>query len=167
MPPEDLLSPWLWMVITIWFVMALSTVAVIHTIRESGRKWEEEIERVKQRYEERLDEYKKQVDRLEKLLKTNEIMHREEVARLTRINRMLHELSQAVERGAVKLSCPKHLDSEVTLLMDGTIVCGKGHRIWPLPPAPEIVSRVEIERTVESVEETEIGAETGEGFEKG
>jgi len=87
---------------------------------------------IRKEYEERIEALNKQIKTLEDLLKAKELAHKEELRRYSKINKMLHELRAALSQGAVKLTCPKHKDAEVTVLADGTIVCSEGHRLWPV-----------------------------------
>ena len=55
----------------------------------------------------------------------------EELKELSEKAVMLEALNSAVKAGKVKLTCPEHKDADVTLLIDGTLICSKGHRLWP------------------------------------
>ena len=105
--------------------------ALIALVAYMFRSGSEEVFRVRKEYEsrikelkERLNEYRERLDELRK-------QHREELAKYSRMSKMLIELKNALDSGAVKLTCPKHPESSVTVLADGTIVCSKGHRVWP------------------------------------
>ena len=90
-----------------------------------------EVSRIRREYEERIKALKEQLseyrDRIEELKR----VHKEELRKFSKVNKMLLELRKAIEEDAVKVTCPRHPDSEVTILADGTIVCSKGHRLWP------------------------------------
>ncbi len=173
MVEEIIFDTRIWLTVALWFAMALAAIAVYHSLREGSRQWEEEIRRVKQSYEERIDSYKKEIESLKELLETREKVHREEIEKLARINRMLHELHNAVEKGAVRLTCPRHIDTGVTLFIDGTIICDKGHRLWPLETgAAETVETTQITQISsppqqsQQLQETEKPIITQEQFEK-
>ena len=48
----------------------------------------------------------------------------------TQYNKLALSVYEALKNGSVKLVCPKH-KTDVQILTDGTIICGKGHRLWP------------------------------------
>jgi len=116
-------------------------VAALIAITDSAIKFvNRSQEEIKKEYEERIKNYKEQLEELRELLKTRENAHKEELKRIARTNKMQLELGKAIEAGAVQLRCPKHPEAQVTLLLDGTITCSKGHRIWPPEVEKEVVS---------------------------
>ncbi len=46
------------------------------------------------------------------------------------ISKMAKELEQALKAGKITIMCPEH-KREVEVLLDGTIICPEGHRLWP------------------------------------
>jgi len=123
--------------LAIWVGIAAIVVLTVKLLSNPN------VEGLKRAYEERIEGLKRQINDLRELLKTKDIAYREELKKYTKINKMLQELNKALEHGAIKLACPQHQGSEVTILADGTIVCSKGHRLWPL-----------------EVKEVEVGEET-------
>lgn len=91
----------------------------------------DEVDKVRQRYEAVIKSKDEVIKDLRERLEYERAKHKEELMQYTKTSKMLKELGNALNAGAVKLRCPQHPDAEVTLLADGTIVCSKGHRIWP------------------------------------
>lgn len=46
------------------------------------------------------------------------------------ISKMARELEKALKARKIAIMCPEH-KREVEVLLDGTIICPEGHRIWP------------------------------------
>ena len=86
-------------------------------------------------YGSEVDRLRKQVDMYRKMLEAKEREFKERLKELSEKATMLQSLNDAIKAGKVKLTCPEHKDAEVTLLIDGTMICSKGHRLWP--PSPE------------------------------
>ncbi len=101
---------------------------VMYKIARSGN---DELERIKRDYEYQLKLREKRIEELEKYIELLKRSHKEEIQMYMKTERMAIELKNAVTNGAVKLRCPEHPDAEVQVLADGTIVCSKGHRLWP------------------------------------
>jgi len=116
-------------IIAMWMI---ATGFVIWITSEPGK----EVERIKKEYEANIKTKDEMIKDLKERLAFERSKHKEELKQYTKTTKMLKELNNALNAGAVKLKCPKHPDAEVTLLADGTIVCSKGHRIWP-PEGPE------------------------------
>ena len=104
---------------------------VMYKIARSGN---DELERIKRDYEYQLKLREKRIEELEKYIELLKRSHKEEIQMYMKTERMAIELKNAVTNGAVKLRCPEHPDAEVQVLADGTIVCSKGHRLWPREP---------------------------------
>jgi len=86
--------------------------------------------RIEREYMEKLDSLRKQLEVTEKLLESKEKECREQLEKVARVNKMLLEIKKALDSGVVKLVCSTHGET-VTVLVDGTIICPKGHRVWP------------------------------------
>ena len=99
-----------------------------------ARVGNDEIEKIKQDYEYQLKLREKRIEELEKYIELLKRSHKEEIQMYMKTERMAIELKNAVTNGAVKLRCPEHPDAEIQVLADGTIVCSKGHRLWPREP---------------------------------
>lgn len=104
------------------------------------------IELIKDEYEKQLEVLRKENDRLRKLIDEKEKLHRKQLEDAMYRSKMALSLSEAISAGAVKVLCPVH-DTDVQVLVDGTLVCTEGHRI--------VVSR-----------RPEIPFETGEEYEE-
>ena len=102
-------------------------IAVIITMFRSGSK---EIEELRKRYETQIKTMNDQIHTLREMLELKERQHRDELKRYLKRSKMIVELNNAINAGAVKVICPIH-NEDVEILADGTIICRKGHRIWP------------------------------------
>jgi len=78
-----------------------------------------------------VDRLRRELDKYKKLLEAREREFKERLNELSEKAVMLEALNSAVKAGKVKLTCPEHKDADVTLLIDGTLICSKGHRLWP------------------------------------
>ena len=113
--------------------IALAVVGTVRLIRNPSR----EVEKVRSEYERRIGELKEHNKELRERIDELKKMHKEELQKYTKTSKMLLELHAALSKGVVKLACPQHPKEEVTLLADGTIVCSKGHRLWPVRKGEE------------------------------
>jgi len=106
--------------VAILYLLILATAVTVKYLRRNPKKqFEEEIRRLR----EQLKTYQELLEAREKECK----------ARIKEISEravMLEGLNTAIKSGKVKLKCAQH-DADVTVLVDGTIICSEGHRIWP------------------------------------
>ena len=86
------------------------------------------IELVKDEYEKQLEVLRKENDRLRKLIDEKERLHRKQLEDAMYRNRMALALSEAISAGSIRVICPTH-ETDVQVLVDGTLVCTEGHRI--------------------------------------
>ena len=100
---------------------------VMYRLAKTG----DEAEEIRREYEARLKDKDERIRELEKYIETIKKRHEEEIQMYMRASRSAIELYNALTNGAVKLRCPEHPDSDVQVLADGTILCSKGHRLWP------------------------------------
>ena len=49
----------------------------------------------------------------------------------TQYNKLAISIYEAMKNNRVKIICPQH-NTPVQVLTDGTIICSKGHRLWPV-----------------------------------
>ncbi|RLG89933.1 MAG: hypothetical protein DRO36_06950 [Candidatus Hecatellales archaeon] len=126
-------------------VMGMGWAAVAYLFVSRGN----EVSRIRKEYEERIKSMREQLSELKERIKELKEQHREELRKYAKVNKMLLELRNAMDSGAVKLACPKHPDAEVTVLADGTIVCSRGHRVWPPERGKEEVKVEEVEEVEE------------------
>ena len=87
-------------------------------------------ERIKAMYQERIDALKEEIKELKERMAFKEQQHREELKNLLRSSKMVAALKDTLDKGSIKIRCSEH-DTDVEILADGTIICRKGHRIWP------------------------------------
>lgn len=115
-----------WVTVTIvpWIV----AIAFTHHVISEPKK---ALEKLRKEYEETIKAKNEQIRDLRERLEFLKTKHKEELKQYTKLSRMLKELNAALSEGAVVLKCPKHPDADVQILADGTIVCSKGHRLWP------------------------------------
>jgi len=111
-------------VILTW-VSILFIVVAIYRLLSSP-----DVDKIKKEYEERIKNLKDQVKELQDTIKLREQQHKEELKSYLRSSKMVIGLKNALDHGVVKVKCPIH-DEDVEILADGTIICRKGHRIWP------------------------------------
>ena len=109
----------------IWMAIALVVVLIKELLARGS------VEKVRKECEERINDYQKRIKELHMLLESKEKQHREELKEYAGINEMLKKLREALNAGALKLTCPEHPNASVTLLIDGTIICSEGHRLCP------------------------------------
>ena len=104
--------------------IGFAALAILHQHREK------ELSEERKRFVERINELKSQVDEYRQRINELNEKHRVELEHYTRINKMLEELKKAIDNNAIRLTCPSH-QTYASILVDGTIICEKGHRIWP------------------------------------
>ena len=107
-------------------ILALGFAALAVVMQ--GREAELNEERKKCR--ERISELKNQVEEYRQRITELSERHKAELEQYAKMSKMLLELKNAIEGEAVKLTCSEH-GTDVILLADGTIVCDRGHRVWP------------------------------------
>ena len=114
--------------ITVIIVMWLIGAGFLNYVITEPQK---AVDRVRKDYEERVKVLRQQLKDYRERIQFLQQKHKDELRQYAKVNKMLVELKKAVDAGAVQLKCPKHPRAEVTVLADGTIVCSKGHRLWP------------------------------------
>ncbi len=125
-PELDLVINTLIVLIFILFI-PLILVVMYRLIRGDNA----DAERIRKEYEARLKAKDERIHELENYVELLKKKHNEELQMYMRASRSAVELYNAVTNGAVKLRCPEHPDANVQILADGTILCSKGHRLWP------------------------------------
>ena len=116
------------LVITIFALFIPLMLIVMYRLVRSGNG---EIETIRREYEARLKAKDERIKELEEYIDMLKRKHKEELQMYMRTSRSAAEVYNAIKNGAVKLVCPEHPDANVQILADGTIVCDKGHRLWP------------------------------------
>lgn len=125
-PELDLVINTLIVLIFILFI-PLILVVMYRLIRGDNA----DAERIRKEYEARLKAKDERIHELENYVELLKKKHNEELQMYMRASRAAVEVYNALRNGAVKLYCPEHPGANVEVLADGTIVCSKGHRLWP------------------------------------
>ena len=83
-------------------------------------------------YKEKIKELKDQVDWYRELLEEQKKHYQEEIRKLTKISSAVKSLVAALDEGLIEI---RHVEDngKVVVLKDGTLVCDKGHVVYPKP----------------------------------
>ena len=126
-------------------LIPLIIAATVRLIRNPSTK------ALREEYERRIEDLKAENKDLRNLLRRKEELYRKELEDVLRKSKMIMGLNAAISRGVVKAICPVH-KSDVQILVDGTIICREGHRIWPSESKAVEVEEYEYEDLREELE---------------
>ena len=107
----------------VYVTIVLCILGIIRLISNPSK-----IDLIKKEYEERISAYKDQIKELNERIDLLKKLHKEELEKHIRADKRMRIVYAAIESGAAKLVCPVH-NEELEILLDGTMICRKGHQI--------------------------------------